>query len=374
MADVQGYLNNYRFFGLFQSNSEDIEKNIILLSNKNPENKIQPNKNYLAFINYDYKNTIEQFPEKHNNPLNFPQQLLIEIEKTVPLHEVNLNIESDTVSTIRVQAKVTKEEYVQHVNALKQHIQKGDIYEINYCITFEAHEATINPLSLYQKLNNISHAPYAALIKLNDLFIISSSPELFLEKRNQTLYTKPIKGTAKRGLTHNEDLAIKEALRINLKERTENVMIVDVARNDLSRIAEKGTVVVDKLFDIESYQQVHQMVSTVSCQLKDNTSFNDVLKATFPMASMTGAPKIRAMELIDQYEVYNRGPYSGALGYIKENGDFNLSVLIRSIFYNQDKKYLSFTVGSAITAMCNPEDEYEECLLKAKAMMQVLGG
>ena len=374
MADVQGYLNNYRFFGLFQSNSEDIEKNIILLSNKNPENKIQPNKNYLAFINYDYKNTIEQFPEKHNNPLNFPQQLLIEIEKTVPLHEVNLNIESDTVSTIRVQAKVTKEEYVQHVNALKQHIQKGDIYEINYCITFEAHEVTINPLSLYQKLNNISHAPYAALIKLNDLFIISSSPELFLEKRNQTLYTKPIKGTAKRGLTHNEDLAIKEALRINLKERTENVMIVDVARNDLSRIAEKGTVVVDKLFDIESYQQVHQMVSTVSCQLKDNTSFNDVIKATFPMASMTGAPKIRAMELIDQYEVYNRGPYSGALGYIKENGDFNLSVLIRSIFYNQDKKYLSFTVGSAITAMCNPEDEYEECLLKAKAMMQVLGG
>lgn len=374
MADVQAYLNNYRFFGLFQSNSEDIEKNIILLSNKNPENKIQPNKNYIAFINYDYKNTIEQFPEKHNNPLNFPQQLLIEIEKTVPLHEVNLNIESDTVSTIRVQATVTKEEYVQHVNALKQHIQKGDIYEINYCITFEAHEVTINPLSLYQKLNNISHAPYAALIKLNDLFIISSSPELFLEKRNQTLYTKPIKGTAKRGLTHNEDLAIKEALRINLKERTENVMIVDVARNDLSRIAEKGTVVVDKLFDIESYQQVHQMVSTVSCQLKDNTSFNDVLKATFPMASMTGAPKIRAMGLIDQYEVYNRGPYSGALGYIKENGDFNLSVLIRSIFYNQDKKYLSFTVGSAITAMCNPEDEYEECLLKAKAMMQVLGG
>ena len=155
MADVQGYLNNYRFFGLFQSNSEDIEKNIILLSNKNPENKIQPNKNYLAFVNYDYKNTIEQFPKKHNNPLNFPQQLLIEIEKTVPLHEANLGIESVTESTILVQATVTKEEYVQHVNALKQHIQKGDIYEINYCITFEAHEVTINPLSLYQKLNKI---------------------------------------------------------------------------------------------------------------------------------------------------------------------------------------------------------------------------
>jgi para-aminobenzoate synthetase component 1 len=161
-------------------------------------------------------------------------------------------------------------------------------------------------------------------------------------------------------------------LQSNLKERTENVMIVDVARNDLSRIAKKGSVTVDKLCDIESYQQVHQMVSTVSCELKENTSFKDIINATFPMASMTGAPKIRAMELIDEYELYNRGPYSGVLGYIDENGDFDLSVLIRSIFYDEEKQYLSFTVGSAITAMCNAEDEYEECLLKAKAMMEVL--
>jgi para-aminobenzoate synthetase component I len=150
------------------------------------------------------------------------------------------------------------------------------------------------------------------------------------------------------------------------------VMIVDVARNDLSRIAKKGTVVVDKLYDIESYLQVHQMVSTVSCELKENTSFNDIITATFPMASMTGAPKIKAMQLIDEYEQYNRGPYSGALGYIDANGDFDLSVLIRSIFYDEQKQYLSFTVGSAITALCNAEDEYEECLLKAKAMIQVL--
>lgn len=149
-------------------------------------------------------------------------------------------------------------------------------------------------------------------------------------------------------------------------------MIVDVARNDLSRLAKKGSVSVEKLCDIETYEQVHQMVSTVTCELKENTSFDDIIHGTFPMASMTGAPKIRAMELIDEYEVYNRGPYSGALGYIEKNGDFDLSVLIRSIFYDEEKQYLSFTVGSAITSMCNAEDEYEECLLKAKAMMEVL--
>ena len=221
-------------------------------------------------------------------------------------------------------------------------------------------------------MNAISNAPYSALAKFDTQYIISSSPELFISKKGKTLITKPIKGTAKRSNNLQEDQFIKNELKSNLKERTENVMIVDVARNDLSRIAKKGSVVVDKLCEIESYQQVHQMVSTVSCELKENISFNEIIKATFPMASMTGAPKIRAMQLIDEYELYNRGPYSGALGYIDEYGNFDLSVLIRSIFYDEQKHYLSFTVGSAITAMCNPEDEYEECLLKAKAMMQVL--
>ena len=227
-------------------------------------------------------------------------------------------------------------------------------------------------MAIYQKLNHISNAPYSAFAKFDRQYIISSSPELFLTKIDNTLITKPIKGTAKRSNNLQEDQFIKNELKSNLKERTENVMIVDVSRNDLSRIAKKGSVAVDKLCDIESYQQVHQMVSTVSCEVKENTSFIDIINATFPMASMTGAPKIKAMQLIDKYELYNRGPYSGALGYIDEKGNFDLSVLIRSIFYDEQKHYLSFTVGSAITAMCNPEDEYEECLLKAKAMMQVL--
>lgn len=367
------YLKNYKYVGLFSSNSHIIGfKNKILLSNLNPTLRCAEKKRQVAFINYDYKNEIESFTDKNNNPLHFPKQFYVEVDEEIDLENINLEEIESSQQNINIKATVTKEQYIAKVEALKKHIQQGDIYEINYCITFEANDVTINPLAIYLKLNAISNAPYSALAKFDKQYIISSSPELFLTKRGHTIITKPIKGTAKRSSNKQEDDIIKNELQSNLKERTENVMIVDVARNDLSRIAKKGTVVVNKLCDIESYQQVHQMVSTVSCELKENISFHDIIQATFPMASMTGAPKIKAMQLIDDYELYNRGPYSGTLGYIDENGDFDLSVLIRSIFYDEQKQYLSFTVGSAITAMCNAEDEYEECLLKAKAMKQVL--
>jgi para-aminobenzoate synthetase component 1 len=367
------YLKNYKYVGLFSSNSNSLGfQNKILLSNLNPTFGYKEKKKQIAFVNYDYKNEIESFKEKENNPIKFPKQFYVEVEEEIHIENIHFEEIAFLEQNIAIKATVSKEEYIKKVNSLKQHIQHGDIYEINYCITFEANDVTINPLVIYKKLNAISNAPYSALVKFDSKYIISSSPELFLTKRGNTIITKPIKGTAKRSSNKQEDDIIKNELQSNLKERTENVMIVDVARNDLSRIAKKGTVVVNKLCDIESYQQVHQMVSTVSCELKENISFNDIIQATFPMASMTGAPKIKAMQLIDDYELYNRGPYSGTLGYIDENGDFDLSVLIRSIFYDEQKQYLSFTVGSAITAMCNAEDEYEECLLKAKAMKQVL--
>lgn len=343
------------------------------MSNKEPDDTFKSNLNSIVFINYDYKNELENFIHKENNPLKFPRAFQIEVEETISLKDLMFAEIESTPQNINIKATVSKEEYIEKVNDLKQHIQNGDIYEINYCITFEAEGISIDPLQVYQKLNSISQAPYSALAKFDHLYIISSSPELFLSKKGNNLITKPIKGTAKRGTTPGQDQQIKEELYLNKKERTENVMIVDVCRNDLSRFAKKGTVQAEKLYDIETYQQVHQMVSTVSCELKENTSFTDIINSTFPMASMTGAPKIKAMELIDEYELYNRGPYSGALGYMDEHGDFVLNVLIRSIFYDEKKQYLSFTVGSAITAMCNPEDEYEECLLKARAMMQVLG-
>lgn len=343
-----------------------------MLSNKAPVTQVVDNTSYMCFVSYDHKNKIEAFDAKHNNPLKFPDQLLIEIEKQVALTDISFDKIPQNIPKIRLQQTVSKETYIEHVERLKQHIQQGDIYEINYCIAFEAYNIEIDPIAIYQALNEISSAPYAALAKFNKLWILSSSPELFLSKRGNTLITKPIKGTAKRSENQLEDEIIKKQLQSNLKERTENVMIVDVCRNDLSRIATKGSVSVPFLFEIESYQQVHQMVSTVQCELKEHTSFNDILTSIFPMASMTGAPKIRAMQLIDEFELYNRNAYSGTLGYINSNGDMDLNVLIRSIFYNEEHKYLSFSVGSAITASCNAEAEYEECMLKAKAMMQVL--
>ena len=373
IKSISSYLSDYCYVALFRSNNNTTGfDNKLLVSNKSISDVVSLNKEQICFINYDYKNHIEHFIEKNNNPLHFPKQLFIEVEESISLNEVNIISNQRIQQPIHIEATISKEEYVKKVNSIKQHIQLGDIYEINYCISFEAKSVSIDPLLIYQKLNTISNAPYSAFAKFDKYYIISSSPELFLTKKNNTLITKPIKGTSKRGKSEEEDMIIKKELQSNLKERTENVMIVDVARNDFSRIAKKGTVIVDKLFDIESYQQVHQMVSTVSCELKSNTSFDDIINATFPMASMTGAPKIRAMELIDEFELYNRGPYSGALGYIDQNRNFDLSVLIRSIFYDSEKNYLSFSVGSAITSMCNPEDEYEECLLKAKAMIHSL--
>lgn len=267
----------------------------------------------------------------------------------------------------------SKEKYIENLIALKEHIQQGNIYEINYCIEFSAEEVKIDPIYVFLKLSELSKAPYSSLVKLNDEFIISASPELFLKKEGNTLYTKPIKGTARRGKIKEEDEILKNTLYNNLKERTENVMAVDVARNDLSQIAKKGSVHVNKLYNIETFETVHQMVSTVSCELKENTTFEKIIEASFPMASMTGAPKLQAMQLIDEFEDFERKNYSGAMGVIDEKEDFTLAVNIRSIFYNQKTKHLSIAVGSAVTYLCEPEKEYDECLLKAKALLKALG-
>lgn len=369
------YLKRFSYWLITKKNVNSIlTKNQIYVSNNISTKFLDAGNKTICFISYDYKNEIEGFKAKDNNPLQFPEVIFSEIEEEFYLDE--LGVENSPISDekIEIKATVSREKYLQKAAKLKEHIQQGDIYEINYCISFEAFDVTINPLLIFEKLHAITKAPYAALAKFDSKYIISSSPELFLIKKGDQLITKPIKGTAKRSDDKQVDEQIKQTLRNSLKEQTENVMIVDVARNDLSRVAKKGSVKVEKLFDIESFQQVHQMVSTVTCDLKPDTSLKDIIHATFPMASMTGAPKIKAMQLIDEYELYNRGPYSGTLGYIDEHGDFELSVLIRSIFYDEEKHYLSFSVGSAITAMCNPEEEYEECLLKAKAMMEVLTG
>lgn len=278
------------------------------------------------------------------------------------------------ISPLKLNTLTNKQEYIKRVNNLKQHIQLGDIYEINFCVEFEATNVEIDPILVFLRLNKLAKAPYAALAKLQDTFIISASPELFLKRQADKLITKPIKGTARRSANAHEDENLKQQLHLSLKERTENVMIVDVARNDLSILAQRATVTVPKLYNIETYETVHQMVSTVQCKLKPEQSFDNIIEATFPMPSMTGAPKIRARQLIDEVEQFKRNEYSGALGYIDENENFTLSVLIRTLIYNEKTKRLSFAVGSAITHLCDPEKEYEECLLKANALLKAING
>ena len=266
--------------------------------------------------------------------------------------------------------RTNRETYLENVRKLKDEIQHGNIYEVNYCQEFYAENVEIhNPLNAYFKLNSITRAPYSTFFSIDEFTIFSGSPERFLRRENNKLISSPIKGTHKRGNSPEEDEQFKSDLLNDQKERSENVMIVDLVRNDLSKIATKGSVTVDELFGIYTFETVHQMISTVSCELKENTSLTEILKATFPMGSMTGAPKVSAMELIEKHEDFQRGIYSGSIGFIAPNGDFDFNVIIRTLIYNAKKKYLSCPVGGAITINSSPEKEYEECLVKVQGIL-----
>ena len=236
---------------------------------------------------------------------------------------------------------------------------------MNFCQEFFVENAALNPATLFHDLNALAQTPFAAFYKLNDTYIMCASPERFLKKSGQKLTSQPIKGTSKRGNTGGEDLDLKNELQNDPKNRSENVMIVDLVRNDLGKISETGTVKVNELFGIYSFPSVHQMISTIESTLKHDLPFTEALRQTFPMGSMTGAPKIRAMQLIEQYERTRRGVYSGAIGYITPTGDFDFNVVIRSILYNSMRQYASFQVGGAIIADSDAEKEYTECQIKA---------
>lgn len=263
--------------------------------------------------------------------------------------------------------------YLATVGQLLKHIQRGDIYEINYCIEFFATGAVIEPQAVFNRLNELTGAPFAGIYSCGSEVIICASPERFLKKEGGRLVTQPMKGTAPRGEDPKQDALLKQALATSLKEQTENVMALDVARNDLSVIARKGSVTTTALFGVQTFNNVHQMVSTAECELDGATPFSTILRATFPPASMTGAPKLSACRLINRYEDSARGVYAGCLGWMNDAGDFDLCVVIRTIRYNPGQKRLSFHVGSAITAASDPEKEWEECLLKAGALLQALG-
>ena len=356
----------------------------------------QATKDWLfGYLSYDLKNDSEDLQSANFDGLAFPDLFFFQPKKLFLLKgnqltiqylnlcddEVALDFETinqfvlfETVSnqSVRVLPRISKESYIEKVNLLLEHLHRGDVYEANFCMEFYAEDTIIDPLEKFQKLNAISQTPFAVYFKNNQQYLLSATPERYLRKEGEELISQPIKGTAKRFLDPKEDEIAKENLATDPKERAENIMITDLVRNDLSRTAQKGTVEVRELCKIYSFKQVHQMISTITSKLDSNYSLTDVLKLTFPMGSMTGAPKISVMKIIEELEETKRGLYSGAIGYFTPEGDFDFNVVIRSIVYNQEKKYVSFSVGSAITVLSNPEKEYEECLLKAKAMHEVL--
>jgi len=276
--------------------------------------------------------------------------------------------------TVMVENSIGRDEYITIINQLKAHIQRGDCYEINFCQEFFAKDIEVDPFLLFEELNHISPNPFSGLYRIEDKWLLCASPERFIKKQGHTIISQPIKGTLKRDLLHDGNIMQEQSrLLQSEKDKAENVMVVDLVRNDLSRICKEGSVKVDELFGIYSFPQVHQMISTVSGILRDDTNFADIIDATFPMGSMTGAPKRSVMHLTDRYEKTRRGIFSGALGYLDPNGNFDFNVVIRSLMYNHSTKYLSFQAGGGITIYSDAEKEWEECMVKAKAIKAILG-
>ncbi len=282
------------------------------------------------------------------------------------------HVESSPHRPPALEFRESNHSYLQKAVGIDQHIKAGDIYELNFCQEFFIEDLQLNPEDLYIRLNEASPAPFSLAFKYQGSYILSSSMERFLQRDGLKLKAQPIKGTSKRGLNALEDALLSETLRTNEKERAENIMIVDLVRNDLAKVSVPGTVSVDELAIVYPFAQVYQLISTISSEIKRETSLGAIIQALFPMGSMTGAPKLKAMQLIDQYEAVPRGLYSGSAGYIEANGDFDFSVLIRTILYDTVNEYLSFHTGSALTSLSDPEEEYDECLLKALGMMKAL--
>ena len=373
-----------------------------------------------GYLTYDLKNDIEKLHSNNFDGLHFPdlyffqpKKIFLFSETEVELHYLNFvddeleadwqeithlsknlhyfnpdylcktdcyykeeqrsNLVNNTKeSPIKIHLRTSKDSYFKKLSSMLDYIHIGDIYEANFCQEFYSENTTIDPIKSFIHLNEISKTPFATFLKFDDHFLLSASPERYIKKEGSTIISQPIKGTAKRHANEKKDLQLKFDLENDQKERSENIMITDLVRNDFSKFAKKGSVKIEELCKVYTFEQVHQLITTISCEVGEPISLISILKETFPMGSMTGAPKISAMNIIEELEDAKRGLYSGTVGYFTPDNDFDFNVIIRSILYNEEKKYVSFSVGSAITAKSIPEKEYEECLLKAKAMREVL--
>jgi len=344
-----------------------------------------------GYLNYDLKNEIENL--KSNNPDNFnlpnlyfyqPKKIWIIkndyvealylesnliIEDWNTINSLNCKNENNPFNPPTLSQKLNKEQYLNKIDVLKNHINRGDVYEANFCFEWFSEHAKINPLYVYKNLNKISKSPMSVYFKNKKLHLICSSPERYLKRNNNKLISQPIKGTSRRDIDFVIDKKLKDNLSLDPKERSENIMIVDLVRNDMSRFSKPGSVKVKELCEVYPFKQVHQMISTIESKVDSSLKISKIIEGSFPMGSMTGAPKVKAMKIIDELEETKRGLYSGAVGFIDPYGNFDFNVVIRSLIYDSESKHLSFHVGSAITAKSKAVNEYDECLLKGKAMI-----
>lgn len=338
-----------------------------------------------GYFGYDLKNETEKLFSNHTDQFTFPDLFLF-----APAHLITIKGDDVTVMSsgnadhviddiqkatidekhVRfekrpIRKRMLKQDYLKKFRTIKNHIRCGDIYELNLCQELFLDDLTINPVSAFRTINDYAKAPFAGFLRVGNNYLLCASPERFMMRSGDKIVSQPIKGTSARGMTELADHTLKEQLLNSRKERAENVMITDLMRNDLAKISLPGTVEVEELFGIYSFPHVHQMISTISAQIHPSIHPLDAIKLTFPMGSMTGAPKVMAMELIEAYENSKRGLFSGSIGYFTPERDFDFNVVIRSMLYNADKKYLSYQAGSAITYHADAEQEYNECLLKA---------
>lgn len=348
-----------------------------------------------GYLTYDLKNDTEHLSSGNQDGLGFPELYFFQPQKLFLIkgnecEVLYLNVCADEIQNDwneiqnhanktqaekilpQLKSRISKSTYIEKVNQILQHIHRGDIYEVNFCQEFYAEDAQIHPLATFEALTEISQTPFASFCKFEEFYALSASPERYLKKVGGKIISQPIKGTARRSEDAAEDANLLQALLQDEKEKSENVMIVDLVRNDLSKTAKKGSVQVEKLCEPYSFKQVHQLISTVTSIIQADKTPVDAIQSTFPMGSMTGAPKVSAMQIIEATESTKRGLYSGAIGYFTPEGDFDFNVVIRSILYNAKKSYLSYMVGSAITEKSVAEKEFQECLVKAKALQKVL--
>ena len=358
------------------------------------EDQSKSKKWIFGHLSYDFKNHLEKLSSKNKDLVKFPETLFFEPEVLLKFRDGKLEIEQSNelepafiwdqiclememkayADCIQMEQGMPDAYYFEAIQSIKKHIADGDIYEMNFCQEFFKESIDLNVLELFQSLNKQSAAPFSAFYKIESYHVLCFSPERYICKRKNRIYSQPIKGTISRNEDPEIDIKNKNSLSQSEKDRAENVMIVDLVRNDLSRICRAGSIKVDELFGVYAFNTVYQMISTISGELSKGTSWADVICNTFPMGSMTGAPKIKAMELIERYETSKRGIYSGTIGYIDPDGDFDFNVVIRSLVYNAKNKYLSLQVGGAIVYDSIKEAELEECLLKVEKIQKILSG